>query len=133
MAFRLAGVSSTAATVRRVRIERNGTAVEAFDIIGTLVYLQWCMALNARLRAAREATSHKSAVTFAHAIGIAPNTVYRIENDRMQPSIETLHKWARECGVTTDSLLDGLDTSDTVDTDPGVVNGSDESAVEAAQ
>lgn len=114
-------------------MERNGTAVGAFDINGTLVYLQWRMALNARLRAAREATSHKSAVTFAHAIGIAPNTVYRIENDHMQPSIKTLRRWAQECGVTTDSLLDGLDTSDTVDTTDDDVKSETESAAGAAQ
>ena len=91
------------------------------------------MPLNARLRAAREATPHKSAVTFADALRIAPNTVYRIESGRMQPSIETLRKWARECGVTTDSLLDGLDTSDTVATDDHDVKGEPESAAGAAQ
>lgn len=89
------------------------------------------MALNARLRAAREATSHKSAVTFADAIDIAPNTVYRIESGRMQPSVETLRKWARECGVTTDSLLAGLDTSDTVVTTSVGVKGQS-SAEDAA-
>jgi transcriptional regulator with XRE-family HTH domain len=91
------------------------------------------MALNARLRAAREATSHKTAVTFADAIDIAANTVYRIEAGRMKPSIETLHRWARECGVTTDSLLDGLDTSDTVVTDDRDVKAEPESAAGAAQ
>jgi transcriptional regulator with XRE-family HTH domain len=89
------------------------------------------MALNARLRAAREATSHKTAVTFADAIDIAANTVYRIEAGRMKPSIETLHRWARECGVTTDSLLDGLDTSDTVDTNTEPASPAPESAVGA--
>lgn len=85
------------------------------------------MALHERLRAARLAANHDVASAFARLIGVEPNTVYRLESGRLQPSIETLAAWATVCGVSADSLL-GLGTEDTVVTNPVSASPADEAA-----
>lgn len=64
------------------------------------------MPLNERLRAARVAAGHDNVIAFAVQIGIHPNTVYRIENGKMNPQLATLRKWAEACRVSIGSLLD---------------------------
>lgn len=61
--------------------------------------------MAARLRAARRGAGHKNASAFARAVGVQPNTVYRIEAAEVVPSVATLAEWSRVCGVSADRLL----------------------------
>lgn len=63
------------------------------------------MDLGERLRAARQAAGFKSQQEFADRIGVARNSVTRIETNAMRPSVETLELWADACKVSVDSLL----------------------------
>lgn len=63
------------------------------------------MQVGERLKSARLAAGYPNASEFGRHVGLAPNTIYRLEKDDEQPSIATLSKWARGCGVSTDSLL----------------------------
>lgn len=63
------------------------------------------MQVGERLKAARLAAGFQNASAFGRHVELAPNTIYRLEKGDEQPSIETLSKWARGCGVTSDSLL----------------------------
>lgn len=62
-----------------------------------------------RLSRSREA-SQWGAQKFAEKVGVALNTVYRIERGDVAPTLQTLRKWAEVCGVSTDELL-GMSSS----------------------
>jgi transcriptional regulator with XRE-family HTH domain len=68
--------------------------------------------LAERLIRARERSPYPRREVFAQKLGVALNTVYRIERGEVVPSIETLSAWAQACGVTSDWLL-GIDDSST--------------------
>lgn len=50
-----------------------------------------------------------NASAFARDLGVAPNTIYRIEKGEMQPSVDTLAAWAKRCGKSADELLGIVD------------------------
>lgn len=61
--------------------------------------------LAERLSQSRAQSPVQSAQKFAEAVGVALNTVYRIERGDVAPTIQTLRKWAEVCGVSADELL----------------------------
>lgn len=61
--------------------------------------------LGKRIRAAREAKGLEQQ-ELAHKVGIKPVQMWKYEAGRVKrPSLETLHRIARELGVTIDGLL----------------------------
>jgi transcriptional regulator with XRE-family HTH domain len=76
--------------------------------------------LAERLSQSRAQSSCASAQKFAERLGVALNTVYRIERGDVSPTVETLRKWAEVCGVSADELLGMESTSASASVD---VNG----------
>lgn len=61
--------------------------------------------LGSRIREARMAAGFDVGVAFAAEIGVKPHTLWRYENGKIRPSADVLHKIARACGVSMESLL----------------------------
>jgi transcriptional regulator with XRE-family HTH domain len=76
--------------------------------------------LAERLSQSRALSSCTSAQKFAEAVGVALNTVYRIERGDVAPTVQTLRKWAEVCGVSADELLGMAETTAVT---PADVNG----------
>lgn len=64
--------------------------------------------LGAHLRAAREA-SGLTLKTLAETMGVTPSLLSQIENDKVQPSLNTLYQLVNRLNLSIDSLLDGGD------------------------
>lgn len=62
--------------------------------------------LGQRIRAARDAAGFKVGVAFAEKIGVKPHTLWRYENDQIQPSAKVLLKIAKACDVSMENLLE---------------------------
>lgn len=64
--------------------------------------------LGAHLRAAREA-SGLTLKALADSMGVTPSLLSQIENDKVQPSLNTLYQLVNRLNLSIDSLLDGGD------------------------
>jgi transcriptional regulator with XRE-family HTH domain len=62
-------------------------------------------AIGARLKTAREA-QNLTLKTLADAMGVTPSLLSQIENDKVQPSLNTLYQLATQLQLSIDDLLD---------------------------
>lgn len=62
--------------------------------------------LGQRIRAARDAAGFTVGVAFAEMIGVKPHTLWRYENDQIQPSAKVLLNIAQACDVSMEQLLE---------------------------
>lgn len=69
-------------------------------------------AIGARIHEARIAAGYgDNASEFAREIGMAPNSVYRLEAGKMEPKVPTLERISRVCRVSMDWLVRGETTA----------------------
>jgi transcriptional regulator with XRE-family HTH domain len=69
----------------------------------------WDMGLGERIREKREELG-LTQLQLAQALGVTPQHISVVEQNKRAPSLDLLAKWAHELGVTTDYLITGKES-----------------------